>query len=101
MIWYIEPLDAHTNEVISRMIEEENISFDTKLCEDSENKKRKRNLWKCDHSFVARCKRDKVSLRLNFNMFNQEKNGSPIRQWLFEQRKRVFKHLPATATAPA
>lgn len=74
--WYIEALDGgYTNEVLSRELPDTNCLRD-KMCADGV----KRNLWQCDYKFVAKMKRGKKSLKVNFAVFVQEGNGQ-IRIW--------------------
>jgi len=88
--WYIEPLDAHTNEILARnqkFLSDEEI-FDGVRCADG----KPHCLWGCrDYAFVARLSRSRVSLMAVFLVWHQEGNGK-IRQWIFP-RKKMAKDL--------
>ena len=80
-IWLIEPLDSHTNEVISREVPEENFSRGV-ICEDGIP----HNLWGCDYRIVATLIRSKRDLGLKFRIFNRCGNGK-IRECAFLFKK--------------
>ncbi len=68
--WYIEPLDAETNNSISELPNV--IEIGEKICED----KKTHYLWECDHKTINFLKKSNV----NFVPFVQEGNGK-IRKW--------------------
>jgi len=80
--WFIEPLDAHTNRVISREIPEEDFQRST-LCADG----KRRNLWRCSAQFVSLLRRNKKALNLKFNVFSCY-GHSKIRECSFLRKKR-------------
>ncbi|NQV88526.1 MAG: hypothetical protein HQ402_03160 [Parcubacteria group bacterium] len=80
--WYVEPLNAHTNEVIGKNLDP-NEDCENLLCADGEH----RNLWRCAYPFVARIQKSKASLKLIFKVFNQEGSHGRIRPWISRKRK--------------
>ena len=82
-VWFIEPLDSATNEVLSREIRGERFCREA-ICEDG----KKRNLWVCSWSFVSAFKKSKSALALKFKVFNCC-SGGKIREFKFPYlRKR-------------
>lgn len=85
--WYIEPLDARTNEVLAKnqeFLSDEEI-FDGVRCSDG----KPHRLWGCrDYAFVARLMRSRIKLMAVFLTWHQEGNGQ-IRQWIFSRKKSV------------
>jgi len=65
--WYVEPLDPHTNEVISEMIDESG----EEMCED----KSLHYLWRCNRKIINLLKRGKKKFNLRFKIWVQEGNG--------------------------
>ena len=88
--WYIEPLDARTNEILARnqeFLSDEEI-FAGVRCADG----KPHCLWGCrDYAFVARLMRSRVSLMAVFLTWHQEGSGQ-IRQWIFPRKKSVKDH---------
>lgn len=84
--WYVEPLNAETNEILSknqRFLSEEQI-FDGVTCGDSKPHK----LWGCDdYAFLAQLIKNRVRFGAEFQIWHQESNGS-IRPWVFPPKKR-------------
>jgi len=79
-VWYIEPLDSATNEVLSREL----AGFSRKvICEDS----KKHNLWDCSWDFVFALKKSKKHLDLKFRVFNRRGMGQ-IREFKFPYLKK-------------
>ncbi len=81
--WFVEPLDAYTNEVISKEITEENFQKEM-ICSDG----KKRNLWQCSGLFVSLLKRNEQQNNLKFKIFVQQGKGK-IREANFLKRKRT------------
>jgi hypothetical protein len=75
--WFVSPGDAHTNEVISRRLPEENFSLCTLEGEIAEI-----GLWQCPAQFVTFLRLSKKSAHLNFRIFNREGDGK-IRECSF------------------
>jgi len=80
--WYVEPLNAHTNEVIGKNLDP-NENCEDLLCSDG----KRRDLWRCHYQFVARIQKSKASMRLDFQVFNQEGRHGQIRTWISRKRK--------------
>lgn len=77
--WFVEPLDAYTNQVIASRISEEN-AHEGIECADGIS----RNLWECPHRFIAELNRSQSELGIRFKVFRREGHGS-IREWTFEK----------------
>ena len=92
--WYIEPINAFTNEVVSRnqdfLCDEQ--MFDGVLCADGKSHK----LWGCAHGFsdVDKFMKSRACMGTVFKVWHQEGNG-PIRVWIFTGRKKVKLPVPA------
>jgi len=80
--WYVEPLDANTNGVVSREIGDENFQRDLP---DKDGVLRK--VWECPWPFVASLQRNKVQMNLQFFVFVREGHGK-MRSAAFLQRRR-------------
>lgn len=84
--WFVEPLDAHTNEIIAKNLLalsrlDENISL-----ADSEGKEH--SVYQVEnHFFVSRLYKDKRQLSLRFNVYTVRSHGGPLRPWKFEEPK--------------
>lgn len=68
--WFIEPIDAQTNDVISNQLGEEN--FCRKLCADGIN----RNLWMCDHNFAQSLWDSRETLNLKLRIYSALAQGT-------------------------
>ena len=76
--WYVEPLDAHTNEWVGKYLWEESAGNSLVLCFDGI----RRDLWRCDRDFVTKLKNSRHQLHFKFRIFVQEGRG-PIRlSWI-------------------
>ncbi len=89
--WYVFPLDKGTNEVIARQLSEDDACHD-QLCNDG----KKRNLWRCDHPFVAFLKRSSLGGGLRFMVFVREGQYGQIRPWKLEELVKHSRKKPAT-----
>ena len=72
--WYVEPLDSHTNTVISGHLPTDEICQGI-LCGDG----KQRDLWLCNRGLISRLKRSKRDLNLSFRVFVKEGDNGPIR----------------------
>jgi len=72
--WFVEPLDSHTNKVISENVGAENFCHDFP-CHDEQ----KRNLWRCPSAMVFMLWRSKKDLALKFKVYSRELPGGQIR----------------------
>jgi hypothetical protein len=71
--WFVEPLDANSNESIARELSEEDFYREI-LCNDGI----KRNLWKCSYSFVKFLWESKNGV-INIKVFNRTINSGTSR----------------------
>ena len=69
--WFLEPLDSHTNEAISREVDENSSKRDV-LCSD----KKKRDLWECLYSGLTKFRRSKTQLSLKFQVWRRKGAGA-------------------------
>lgn len=77
--WFIEPLDAHTNEIVARELTVTECG-ESKLCADGV----RRNLWECSRRFVTQLNRNRTMVNLHFYIFVQEGTRGGIRKWQFD-----------------
>ena len=78
--WFLKPTGnvAHTNEVLSRNISEENAMQDV-LCQDG----KKRDLWRCPSGIVFMLWRSRSNLKITFRIFSRELPNGKIRDCTF------------------
>lgn len=83
-IWYLEPLNPHTNEVIGKNVGEENAQEDV-VCDDGE----RRNLWRCKDYRQARdlLKMNGVNAFLTA-LWRQENENGKVCPWPPRQDKK-------------
>jgi hypothetical protein len=81
--WFIEPLDAYTNEVLARELSEENF-YRNLLCEDE----RERDLWECKSSFISFLRRSQKNLHVRFRVYVREGQYGKIRLADFLDKKK-------------
>ncbi len=74
-IWFVYPKNAHTNETISRFVEQGTSGFETRpsevLCEDGT----KRRLWQASRQDAQQLWDSRNDLGLKLEIFNQRGNG--------------------------
>ena len=91
--WYIEPLDARTNEILARnqqFLSEEQI-LDGVWCSDGKSHR----LWGCtDYAFVSRLIKSKAEMSAAFKVWHREGQGK-IRPWDFPKKKGKRKEKSA------
>ncbi|HLD28177.1 MAG TPA: hypothetical protein VJB67_01035 [Patescibacteria group bacterium] len=75
--WYIEPLDAKTNEIIGKNLSESDFSENLRCADEV-----LRSMWACSHLLIERFTDSQRQLGIRFNVYCQEGNG-PIRRWKF------------------
>ncbi|MEK7630814.1 MAG: hypothetical protein AAB417_02210 [Patescibacteria group bacterium] len=83
--WYVEPLRAHTNEVIARELGDDIFLERNVRCEDGIL----RTLWRCDYAFVARLQQSKQSLQIEFRVFNKRGKHGAVRLWHFTRSRKA------------
>jgi len=91
--WYIYTTHDFTNEVISRELPPENALRD-QMCSDH----KRRNLWRCDSSFVDRLLKSQQPIQ--YEVFIQEGNGA-IRWRPWPPKRKKHKLKPASELAHA
>lgn len=97
--WYIEPLNAKTNEVISDY--QKNVSMDgaatiePALCGDGKT----HNLWECSYKAISMFFKSKQTFQLEFNVFNKQGAGQirPCPSFLFKKLKKTKTRKKKTA----
>ncbi len=80
--WYIEPLDAHTNEVIASLLPAEDCILQV-LCQDGN----KRDFWLSKYAAITELKNSKSQINLKFNIFKRDGNYGPVKKWDFPKKK--------------
>lgn len=84
--WYIDIGDAHTNEVVSRLLQAEIPATNCRssvLCIDGVS----RDLWEVKYSTVTQLKNSKFDLKLKFTVFKRDGRYGPVRKWDFPKKK--------------
>ena len=85
--WYIQPLDAHTNEVLANELPDRDFHAAME-CEDGEE----RALWECSHEFAYAFCRSRKELDLKLHIFNREGKGKVRKcDFLFIKKKTARK----------
>jgi len=72
--WFVEPQDAHSNEIIAREVAEEDLCREV-LCED----KIPRILWRCSFDLVKFFWQSRSCAGLNIKVFNRRINSGTSR----------------------
>lgn len=80
--WYIEALDAHTNNLVSEELPSENF-YNGALCADRKSHK----LWRCGFDLVYRLQVNKKQCNLKFNIWRRI-GGGKIEKHNFLLRKK-------------
>ncbi|MEK7653275.1 MAG: hypothetical protein AAB358_02245 [Patescibacteria group bacterium] len=80
--WYLEALDADSNEIIAKNLGDDQ-SCGEYTCADLQ----RRQLFRCDSKFVAKIRMSRAKFNLHFKVFVQEGRG-PIRLWPFQKKDR-------------
>ena len=91
--WFLEPLDAHTNQAIAREVGEENAQIGLKATDGKEH-----DVWQCPYSVVGRCLKSRKTAKLKFKVFNRTTSHSPLRPWLFGNKSRRQKQSNTQTT---
>jgi hypothetical protein len=81
--WYVEPSDAHTNEVIATQLPSES-AITGVYCQDGQ----KRDFWVCTHAFITKLHNSQETAQLEFKVFNRKGKYGPVNQWKFTRRRR-------------
>lgn len=82
-LFFVHARNEHTNEVIASKLPQENANPDV-LCIDGQ----KRDLWKCEYSFIAELERNRLSAQLNFTSHYRENRYGPVREWKFGRKSK-------------
>jgi len=81
--WFIEPLDAHTNHVISERVSADD-NFSESLCNEGVTVE---YLWRCPRKIINALERSRPQLNLRFNIYVQQGKGK-VRQWIFSKKRK-------------
>ena len=96
--WYVEPLDAHTNEVLAKnqeFLSEEPVLHDVR-CGDGKTHR----LYVCkNYSNVNELRNSRMELRLKFTVWHQQGQGQ-IREWIFPKKRVTFNKLVRKMRVP-
>ena len=84
-IWFIEPLNSDTNEVIAEQLPASDFNREI-VCVDGRN----HNLWKCSHQFAMSSVESKESFNLHFKIWGKQGRHGKIRDktFLFSKKWR-------------
>jgi len=97
VFWFVEPLDAHTNEVISKEAVSYGLSEERNL--RPRNGERPLNMWRCRHLFIERLKGSKRDLDLRFRVYSQRGPSGPLRETNLPRRKGISRKVLGEARA--
>lgn len=91
-IWFIEPLDSHTNQTISQELINKDFGRES-FCADG----KEHNLWVCPLDLIKGFSKSKKALSLRFNVYNRQGQGK-IRKcnFLFFRTRKEKKQKTAT-----
>lgn len=81
-VWFVEPLDATTNAVISAELTDTEVHPATK-CKDGTH-----DLWDCSYRLIAQLAASRQQLGLKFQVFRR-RGGGQIEKWRFASRSRL------------
>ena len=88
--WYIEPLDADTNKVISRELPEKNFCREI-VCAGGG----KHNLWMCSNQFATSLVKSAHNFNLRFKIWGKQGRYGKIcnKTFLFSKRPRKIQRV--------
>ncbi len=97
-IWFVEPLNSNTNEVVARQLAENNFCSEI-VCADG----KRHNLWTCSNQFVISLVESEKSFNLHFKIWGKQGRHGKIRDKTFlfskKQKKRQKVKKQKTKTA--
>ncbi len=82
--WFVEPLDANTNEVIVKFLINLGQVYENYALRDEKGIPRT-VLQLEKYSYVSRLYSDKFKFSLKFKIYTRRGNRSPLRPWLFDE----------------
>lgn len=85
--WFIEPLDAYTNDIVASEFDADTNFFRNRKCGDGI----RRNLWQVTAKFAKIMDKSRSEKNLDFHILVQEGNGQ-IRLWNLAFQKK-FKRV--------
>ncbi|HZJ41988.1 MAG TPA: hypothetical protein VFD51_03160 [Patescibacteria group bacterium] len=86
-LWFIEPVNAHTNEVIAKNLAALN-QVDENFALTDVNGVEHSVFQIESHAFITRLYKDRQKFALKFNVFYRQGNNSLLRPWNFEENKK-------------
>ena len=90
--WFVEPKDAHTNEVIVRSLAADIEVSENKMIFD--NLKQKHSVYQIvKYSFITELYKDKSKFSLDFVVFYRLSSYGPIKEWKLGEKRRKPKLL--------
>jgi hypothetical protein len=89
--WFVEPLDAFTNDVLSAAVPK--LGFANETAQITGPNKTKRQAWEVDSRFIARAQTSKKSFPLNFRVFVRRGNDGLVREWKFHAKKKQSRKI--------
>ena len=97
--WFVEPLDAHTNEIFGKELDPDRDASRGLTTSDGKH----HNLYEADWDIVNRFVKSKHQINLQFRIFSKE-GGGQVRQapeFLFMRRKWTGPAVPPKKKASA
>jgi hypothetical protein len=88
--WFVEPLDAHTNQIISENLAKTGDGYSYSL-EMTDNKGKAHDVFQIyKYPFINRLVKDRLKFDLKFNLYYRMGVVSPIKPWkLAEKPKKI------------
>lgn len=98
--WFVEPLDAATNEAVYNGLRAKNASTADELRRIVDADGKEHMVWQADYEFIHFVERSAESRRLRFLIFNRLGENAKARPWPFPRRRTTAKR-PASQKATA
>jgi len=85
--WFVEPLDATTNENATRYLAELCNATDDKIYRGKmDNNGKKHDVIEVEYSFITLMKRSILNFHYRFRVFNQKEGERAMRLWIFDNQ---------------
>lgn len=97
--WFVEPLDAATNEAIFNGLRAKNSSGADELRRIIDADGKEHMVWQADYDFVSFVERTAKQQSLKFLVYNRFGENAKARPWPFPRRRKAAKRPNKKATA--
>jgi len=95
--WFVEPEDAHTNEITAKSLLTLNQLNESFALEDNEGQEH--SVFQIEtYSFITTLYKNRTASHLNFKVFYRTGKDGPIRLWKLGSRKKVSKKVSKVVT---